>query len=238
MPGTDTPDPEKKPDPKPPEGGTEPKPKDPAPSGGTEPKPEDKADEEAWIKKRLDQKQRSTEANLFKELGVANAEEATTKLAELKKLQDEKLSDDERKQKQIDEGNEYKVLSESLLKTVDAHVKVRLEAMTEAQQVQVKAMADRMSGKPAQNLLDAIDIMSPGFTVAAPDGQKPDGVNPDGTPKEKPKDTAPKANAPPDDGGTKTSPTDYKARYKELKNSNPVQAAHYLNNHQNEIFPR
>jgi hypothetical protein len=193
-----------------------------------EPKPEIKHPEAKakpdgdpeWLSPRLERERKQ----LLKELGIDNPEDAKAALKAYREEQD-------RQKSEVQKLTERNIALEAKAKRAE-ELEEAIKASADAEMAslsadQREAVSDIAGDDPAK-VLRAIKRLAPTWAVApkAP-----------AAPAAAPTDTAPPRDAPNGDRGTESQP-DHKARYQQLKSENPVQAAYYLQQHSQHIFPR
>lgn len=203
----------------------------PAPAPPASPQPPPAAaghqPDPGWLGPRLDQARRSGQSELLRELGVEKPEDLRAKLDQLTALENEKLTEQERVQKRLGELEPQAQKALRYEAVIKERAASELAGLSESQ----RAAVQKIAGEDAASVLSAIDTLKPTWAAqAAPtNGATEQPASGDA----KPADTAPARTAP---GDTSTSPPDHKARYEDLKKTNPVQAAYYLSQHSREIY--
>lgn len=218
-------------------------PAQPAPPAAAPP-PQGDPQNPPWLKDRLERAKQSAKAEVLGELGFKSAEE----IAELKAAHDAKLEADKTaEQKAVEAKAEAERLAKenaALSKTIAQRAQAEMAKLTEEQRSAVLAAA----GEDGAQQLRMIDTFAPTWAKAAAAGaqQSSDGntsaaaaatgqaAAPPNTSQQPPATTAAPRTAPTD---ADTSPVDHKAAYEQLKQENPVKAAHYLNAHGADIYP-
>lgn len=170
-----------------------------------------------WLKSRLESAEKSAAKKLLESLGVQSLEDAKAAIERAKQAELEKLSEQERTQKLIQELAPKAQKAEQLLGTVRSYAERELSTLTEVQQGVVKSLA----GDDPDAILRTIGVLRPTWATAA----------------EKPAQPASTSNASPAPPAVTTnSPEDAKAVYGRLQKTDPFAAAEYLLTHRREIY--
>lgn len=183
-----------------------------------EERPETKSKEPdmSWLPERLQREREKAIKDLATELGMP-VDEAKTKLAELKKVEDAQKSETQRQAQLLAE----KELQAKRLSELESVVKLRADAemvsLTEEQRAAVKTLA----GDDNAAQLKAIEVLRPSWAKPVAPAKPAD--------EEAKATTAPPAGANSGPSGSVTSAgrTDHTAEYKRLKETNPFAAATY-----------
>jgi len=240
-------------------GGGQAPPAAPASSGGATPpaaaappadpaKPNPGQFEPGWLNDRVEQAKRAERTELLKQLGVTDVEAAKAMLEEGKKAKDATKSEVQRLQEQIDALTPTKAQAENYQKQLDTIATTELKKLPPAAQERIKALVGE---KPDPiKLLDAIGLANamteaPGGTPAGQQGQQAPGQTPgapgQGTTPPAPPPMAPPANTTGALGGPPSAPrtpTDHFAHWQWLQEKQPMRAAAYYLEHQNEIVAK
>ena len=198
----------------------------PPPSAGAPP-----AEEPPWFKPRLEQARRSAEQGLLQRLGFASEAEAKTAREAATAAANANKTAEQRAAEQAAELASAKARAERAEAANVARAARELAALTPERRAAVEALA----GSDATAQLATLDALLPTWAVqtATPAATAATTTTATTAPTAT---TSPPATAP--GGAPNTSPTDHKARYAELKRTNPGAAAVYLNAHEHEIYPR
>lgn len=173
--------------------------------------------EPSWLAARLERERTAT----LKAVGFDSADDAKASKEELKKRRDAEKSETERlKSENVELAAKAKRVDE-LAAVVDANAKAELASLTESQRAGVLSIA----GDDAGLQLKAIAAMRPTWATAPATATT--------KPVAAPATTAP-VNAAPSPANATASPS-HLATWERLKETNPVQAAHYLVANQHEI---
>lgn len=167
-----------------------------------------------WLSPRLEQAQRSAQAELLKRFGAEKPEDIESRLKRLEELEAASLSEKERLEKALADLTPKATRAATLEQTVKAYADRELSALNDAQRSAVQALA----GDDPARILTAIEQLKPTWQ-AVPAVPAP----------AQPVTTSPPAGAPPAAGGT--SPIDHKAEFARLQKENPFEAARYRIEH-------
>lgn len=190
-------------------------------------KPDDK--EPAWLPARLERERSAATRAILKELGITDVADGKAAIDDLKKRREADKSE-------LDKAREQKVALDKL----DGSHKAALGVLTNRLAIEMKSLTDEqraavdaLAGDDPVKALSAIDTLRPTWAKQAATGEGEGEKKPD----EKKAATAPPRTAPPQ-GGAGGGKVDHKAIYEQLKETNPIAAAHYANQHVAEIYPQ
>jgi hypothetical protein len=155
------------------------------------------------------------EKQVLKELGVETIEQAKANLAELKKLEQERMTETERLKARVAELEPIAKERDEYKGAIAARAAQELAALSPEQRAAVEGIASTPSAQ-----LKAIETLRPTWAKAA-------------APIAAPASTTPAPSAPPA-ASTTSGPNHYEV-WQSLKKTNPIAAASYLDLHQVEI---
>jgi hypothetical protein len=184
-----------------------------------------------WLKQRIEQNSKSTQAKFLKDLGVTTIEEAKAKIEAAKKLEDDKKSEIQRVQDQLKALEPEAEKAKRLETTVTAYAAREMGALTEAQKTTIIGLA----GEDPAKQLETIEKLKAGGLLAAP---PPAPAATTAAPAGKQSVPAPVSTTGAGGAPTPASPTspDHKAVYEKLRDTNPMAAAHYALRNEKAIF--
>jgi hypothetical protein len=170
-----------------------------------------------WLAGRLEQAKRA----LLREMGVDKPDDVKAALADLKARKDAEKSEQERIAAKLADLESKAKRADALEAVVAIRATAELAGLSEVQRSTVLGLA----GDDPASQLRHIEALRPTW-AALPEAPKPIAA---------PANTAPAPAAPPQTGSA--GQHNHKAKWEELKKSDPMQAAHYLAAHSAAIFP-
>lgn len=179
----------------------------------------------AWLPERLERAKR----DVLKELGAENVDDVKKALTDFKARQDAEKTEAQKNGEKFAELDRVKARAALLEETAKSRVAREFTTLTDSQKAAVLAIA---GDDPAQQL-KAIDVLSPTWVTPPAPSTTTTTTEPAKTPAVA-ATTAPPRAAPADTTQANLSP---KEQYARLKQTNPVAAAAYLNQHAKEIYP-
>lgn len=194
------------------------------------------------LKARLDEERAKTaervRAEILKEIGVEKLDDAKSKIADAKKLSDEKLGDIERRDKQIAELTPKAARAAELETEFATLVEEQLRSLPEAVQKAIEASAGT-SVQERMKLIRVARALQPAAPTAAvaPAGA-PAAATPAAAPAAPPAPLAPGATTAPAAGGPSAPPvptSNHLATYEQLQKTRPFEAARYYEQHKKII---
>lgn len=185
-----------------------------------EAKTEAKQDEQAWLKPRLEQAQRSAETGILKRFGVEKPEDLEAKLARLAELEKSQLSEQERVSLEMAELRAKAERAKALEESIGMVASREVSGLNELQKAAVLALA----GTDPAAQLRTIESLRP--TWAAMQVSAPAQVIP----------PAQTSAAPSQPASAQLSQIDHKARFAELQKTNPFAAAAYAQKHASQLL--
>lgn len=172
------------------------------------------------LKARLDEERGKTEQRILKALGVEKIDDVKAVLESARKAEDAKKTEAEKLLSRIGELEPAAKKAAEYEAVIKERATVEMQALTDAQRTAVTAIG----GDDPAAQLRAITALRPTWATSEPAKTDP-----------KPATTAP-ATAAPAPAPT-TQPTNHRAVYEQMKQTNPMQAAQYLMRHRLEIYP-
>jgi hypothetical protein len=173
----------------------------------------------AWVAERLEREQRK----LLKELGVENLDEAKAFMKEIKTRKEADKSHELKAQELATQLASSKEHGEKLASSLKTFASAKMASLSPEQQAAVKAIA---KNDPAAQL-ETIEALAPTW-VAPVEAPKEAVVKPPVANTSSSKDMP---------AGAVTSPTNRKAEYERMKETNPIYAGRFLLQYQSEIYP-
>jgi TolA-binding protein len=186
-------------------------------------------DSPRWLSKRLEQAQRASQEQMLKSLGLSSLDEAQASLAELAKMREERLTEQERNELRLKELEGQASRAKTLEETVASYAEREFSVLTEAQQAAVAAIA----GADPSLRLRTIESLRPTWGPSKPTAETTAETTEAEAPK-LPKSSTSSKGGPPDQGNL--SPPDIRAEFEAARKTNPFRAARIARDHASELM--